>query len=292
MSQSFDDILRETSFGAYLLFVGAFVFVNVVGAIFKVGVGLGLQATIVAYEVVGILGAALIYRAWAGDRAAPSPAWGTIGTDVLRLLVPMVAVIVFAIWANVTVGLTVELVPSLEEAALEYQRQVEKILLKAEGLDYALGVVAICIAAPLCEEVLFRGTIYPEQRKSNGIAWAAALNGLLFAAFHVNELTLIPLTVVGAFFAQLTAWTRSIWPPILAHALFNTFNSLVLPRLHDVGVHAEDPAALNVGPWSIDALGQYAGGCLVLGGLGVALWWASARLLADDGDGGTSEAST
>ncbi len=288
MTPSFDDTLRETSVGAYLLFIGSLFYVHLfLVPLLHVGLDWGMQLTIIAYEFLGILGAGLIYRSWADDRMAPAPNLDRLGASIPHLLVPLLAVLVLAIWSNVTVGLGLELFPSFQAMAEQYQKQINQLLLQAEGRERVFGIVAVCVAAPICEEALFRGNIYPEQRKSDSLTWAIWLNGLLFAAFHMNVLTLAPLTVVGALFAQLTEWTRSLWPAVIAHAVFNVFNSLVLPELHDVGVHTEDPAPMQVGPWSLEALGQYATGFVILGVIAGLLWWASGRLLASESD--TSE---
>ena len=89
-----------------------------------------------------------------------------------------------------------------------------------------LSVVAtVCftatVCAPLIEEVIFRGYFLQTLRKYSNkwvaIVWQAAL----FSVVHQNALGLISLFILGLILGYSYLKTKSLWTPILVHALFN-----------------------------------------------------------------------
>jgi membrane protease YdiL (CAAX protease family) len=84
-----------------------------------------------------------------------------------------------------------------------------------------LMVFAAVVAAPLCEEIVFRGYLYPVLKKFSGIGPAALSSSLVFAAAHGNLTALLPLLIFGGLLVLLYEKTGSIWAPIAAHFCFN-----------------------------------------------------------------------
>jgi membrane protease YdiL (CAAX protease family) len=83
-----------------------------------------------------------------------------------------------------------------------------------------MSITAV-IVAPLCEEVVFRGYIYPVLKKYNGMWAAAFVSALIFSAAHGSLAALLPLFIFGVVLVILYESTGSIWAPIGAHFLFN-----------------------------------------------------------------------
>lgn len=77
------------------------------------------------------------------------------------------------------------------------------------------------IIAPLCEEVVFRGYIYPTLKRFSGPWIGALVSALFFSAAHGSVATLIPLFIFGLALVFLYERTGSIWAPISVHFLFN-----------------------------------------------------------------------
>jgi membrane protease YdiL (CAAX protease family) len=77
------------------------------------------------------------------------------------------------------------------------------------------------IVAPICEEMVFRGYIYPALSKFTGpwIGWI--ISALVFSAAHGSMSALVPLFIFGLALVLLYEWTGSIWAPIAVHLLFN-----------------------------------------------------------------------
>lgn len=84
-----------------------------------------------------------------------------------------------------------------------------------------LMAVAAVLVAPVCEELVFRGYLYPVMKKFAGPWIAAICSGLIFAAAHGSLAALLPLFIFGIVLAVLYEKTGSIWAPIAVHFCFN-----------------------------------------------------------------------
>ncbi len=83
-----------------------------------------------------------------------------------------------------------------------------------------LSFLAIAIAAPLAEELTFRGLGY--YLLSQFGHWAAiAITGITFALAHGLIVGIPVFFVIGAGLAYLRYRTDSLYPPILVHMAFN-----------------------------------------------------------------------
>jgi len=85
----------------------------------------------------------------------------------------------------------------------------------------ALMAVAAVLVAPVCEEIIFRGYLYPAAKKFAGTWVAAGSTSLVFAAAHGNLGALLPLFIFGLVLVLVYEKTRSIWAPIAVHLCFN-----------------------------------------------------------------------
>jgi membrane protease YdiL (CAAX protease family) len=93
-----------------------------------------------------------------------------------------------------------------------------------------------CVAAPVVEEIMFRGVLYRHLREASW-RWGRALSFLfsaiatsfVFAAIHPQGWLGIPVLMSLAFsFALAREWRRSLLPPMIAHGLNNGVGLLVL----------------------------------------------------------------
>jgi membrane protease YdiL (CAAX protease family) len=95
------------------------------------------------------------------------------------------------------------------------------------------AVLAVCVMAPLLEEMLFRGIVLRGflQRYSR---WQAIfMSALLFGAAHMNIYQFVVGFVMGTVLAWLYERTRSLIPCIALHAAYNTTTLLLADRLDD-----------------------------------------------------------
>lgn len=100
------------------------------------------------------------------------------------------------------------------------------------GNNSSLGFILLLIlggvAAPLKEEVIFRGIIYPPLRQSYGKGKAILYTGIFFAALHLDLVRFLPLFIGGIILTWLYERTESLWPSIIAHGTWNTLMALAL----------------------------------------------------------------
>lgn len=115
----------------------------------------------------------------------------------------------------------------------------EVVTLFREGQDpvllIAMAFMAV-IVAPLCEEVVFRGYIYPVAKKYAGSWTAAIFSALIFSAAHGSVAAMVPLFVFGLLMVAIYEFTGSLWAPIAVHFLFNgsTVAIQILARFADL----------------------------------------------------------
>ncbi len=108
--------------------------------------------------------------------------------------------------------------------SLDVKKVQETVELLQETKDITVLVLMAITAvfvAPVCEEVVFRGYLYPVLKKFNGVWIAAVVSALIFSAAHGNMSALLPLFLFGLALVLLYEVTGSIWAPISAHFLFN-----------------------------------------------------------------------
>jgi len=96
------------------------------------------------------------------------------------------------------------------------------------GIDILIVGIIVVVAAPVCEEIFFRGYLYPAMRGRFGLWGAALLNGLLFSVVHFSVFGLIGRTMAGVVFCFLYEYNDNLWSPIIAHAI-NNFVAFFLP---------------------------------------------------------------
>jgi hypothetical protein len=82
--------------------------------------------------------------------------------------------------------------------------------------------------APVAEECIFRGVLFPfvKQLGWPRLAWLGV--SLLFALIHVNLPTLVPLFVLALVLTWIYNQTDCLLAAIGAHSLFNAANLVIL----------------------------------------------------------------
>lgn len=103
--------------------------------------------------------------------------------------------------------------------------------LALESQDFtALGIfyVTAAIAAPLFEEVLFRGFLLPSLTRYIPVWGAILASAALFAAAHLSLSEILPLTALGIVLGVVYTRSRNLLAPILLHSLWNSGTLLSL----------------------------------------------------------------
>lgn len=128
----------------------------------------------------------------------------------------------------------------MESLGVETVQDSVKLLQTAQDpLVLGLMIFAAVVAAPLCEEIVFRGYFYPVLKRMAGTWPAAFCSALVFAAAHGSLTALLPLFVFGLVLVLVYEKTGSIWAPIAVHLCFN--GATVLAQLAARIFHVEVP---------------------------------------------------
>lgn len=98
---------------------------------------------------------------------------------------------------------------------------------ESRGDRLYFAVIAI-VVAPVVEELLFRGILYPTVKQSGYPRLALWGTALLFAATHYNVLTFVPLTFLALVLTWLYERSNNLAASMVTHGLFNAANFLWL----------------------------------------------------------------
>jgi len=90
-----------------------------------------------------------------------------------------------------------------------------------------LGFVAV-VLAPVAEEMLFRGILYPFIKQRGYPRTALWSTAILFGVIHFNLGALVPLIGLALVWTWLYERTRNLLAPITAHVTFNAVNFFLL----------------------------------------------------------------
>lgn len=120
-------------------------------------------------------------------------------------------------------GLTEQVIRQLGQTP-ELQQPVKMVMQATSIRQLVVHGLAAVILAPIVEEIIFRGVLYPAVKQQAGARVALWGVSLLFAFTHMNLTALIALTVLGIILTFLYETTRNLIAPIIAHSVFNALN--------------------------------------------------------------------
>lgn len=120
---------------------------------------------------------------------------------------------------------------------LESQRAVEMMLNAKSVWANVYFVLFAVVIAPVAEEFIFRGMLFPlaKQQGRPKLAWVGV--SLLFAFIHFDAAIFLPLFVLALILTWLYQKTDCLLAPVLVHSLFNAANLLLL-LAEAQGVHS------------------------------------------------------
>jgi membrane protease YdiL (CAAX protease family) len=121
-------------------------------------------------------------------------------------------------------GYVIILLHNLILFALGVDIQGDAIVKMFAELKSPIWIVLVGVVfAPLVEEIFFRGFLFQGFRQKYGWVVATVLSSGIFAAAHLDPVSLIPTFILGAVLAYVYHRSNSLWPGIILHFLVNTF---------------------------------------------------------------------
>ena len=183
------------------------------------GVSDSENTTLVTTMALSLLPAFMVLSAWLFGVRRYRTSWATLGFARSRarrsLLLPWVALVLSLAFG----GLYVAIVMAVDIDSLVPPAIPQDAL--GEGLRRSVNVVLIGLVGPLAEEVFFRGFLLAALVQPLGALRAATVASFIFAAYHGSLATMVPVFVSGLLLSWLYLKTRSLWPPLTAHAAQN-----------------------------------------------------------------------
>jgi membrane protease YdiL (CAAX protease family) len=99
---------------------------------------------------------------------------------------------------------------------------VAVLTLLARGpVGVAMTVVLLVVAAPIAEEIIYRGVLLPSLDERWGVTVGLVASAAVFSAVHLSVVGFVPLMGVGLLFGWLFMKSRSLRVAMVAHAAFN-----------------------------------------------------------------------
>ena len=167
------------------------------------------------------------------------PTWSAAGWAL--------AALVAAVALGAAYGFIIQLF-DIQALKSECDDQIPDQVLDNAALMAVTGMIVIGFA-PVCEETLFRGFVFPGMAKAWGVGLAIVASGAVFAAAHIGlswHKTFVPIFIIGAVFAAAYYKSGNILSTIAAHCMFNTIAFVGLTQCD-----ADDTATLG---WARDLL--------------------------------------
>ena len=179
--------------------------------------------------------------------------WKDSTTKTLQLTAPHLPVLLWGMAAIVSVSPLIDLLSTWNQGLHlpESMKAVEQWMINSEKAaeittnqllntsnwgGFIMNILIIAIMAGIGEELLFRGVLQKilinwTRNTHLGILCAA----IIFSAIHFQFFGFFPRMILGMVLGYLYVWSKSIWVPIIAHALNNALTVTFTPNTFNKG---------------------------------------------------------
>jgi uncharacterized protein len=93
--------------------------------------------------------------------------------------------------------------------------------------DFWLTFAISVVIAPIIEEIVFRGALFPAIKRRYGLTAGIVLSSLVFTLVHMNPIQMISVLPLGIYLAIMYHRTGSIYPGMILHATWNLMVLLI-----------------------------------------------------------------
>lgn len=122
-------------------------------------------------------------------------------------------------WPFVLVGCIVLVAIVMNLLGISPGENLTKSTLQHNGLLPTLVIASLF--APVLEEVLFRGMLFPSISRRYNITVGVMASSLIFAVLHVNPVQIVTALILGPYLCLMYRRLNSIYPGMILHALHN-----------------------------------------------------------------------
>ena len=117
--------------------------------------------------------------------------------------------------------------------AMVEQYDSAQIFERASPLELVIVLIGVSVAAPLGEEMIFRGFFQRRLVGQWGAPAAIGLTAFVFSAFHLDPVGFVARFELGVLFGVLSWRAGSLWPAMAAHGANNLISSLLFLGARD-----------------------------------------------------------
>ncbi|MGD1897337.1 MAG: lysostaphin resistance A-like protein [Phormidesmis sp.] len=105
---------------------------------------------------------------------------------------------------------------------------LQLVLEERDPIALGMFLFTAAVAAPVFEEILFRGFLLPSLTRYMSTWGAIALSSLIFSVAHLSFSEVLPLTVLGAILGFVYARSQNLMSSILLHSTWNSITMIGL----------------------------------------------------------------
>ena len=183
------------------------------------------------YSVLGIIPAHVLtlYLAYlVVTEGGRRPFWKTLRWEWPQGTRPKTAILLSVLIAVALYGLAYELTTLYGGEKTDLDRLIESSIYTRVATAFLAFATA-----PLVEEIIYRGVIYPAIEKVTGMGFAIAVVSMLFAGVHVwqyrtNIVVIIVITLLSIILTVARAVTGKLLPSFIIHLVFNGVQSVLI----------------------------------------------------------------
>ena len=111
--------------------------------------------------------------------------------------------------------------PELQQIVQILQKEWPWSLILVQG-------IAALVIAPISEELIFRGILYPFAKQRGRPLLALWATSVLFALIHLNPAGFLSFIFLAMMLVAVYERTKNLLAPILLHSLFNTVSFVII----------------------------------------------------------------
>jgi len=116
----------------------------------------------------------------------------------------------------------VQKISPIFESLRKMMERTYSILISAKSpFEFAFVALVVALTPAICEELLFRGLVQYNLSKASNYKLGFIITGVIFAMYHANPFSFIPLIALGIYFGYLVYKSGSIFLAMLAHFINN-----------------------------------------------------------------------
>ena len=168
---------------------------------------------------VAVFAMTVLYLHWDGDLGGTLQMFkiGSVGAGFIFLVgLPLMMTVIDLVATSIYDMLYI---------ALWGESSIPEMVYYVDDSEYniirTLSFVSIVIAAPVVEEILFRGYILDAIRELHGDVMAVLGSSVLFGLLHIEPYVVGMATLGGIIYGIVRIRSGSLWPSIVSHMLWN-----------------------------------------------------------------------